>query len=812
MSYPLRKLVVLLSAFCFLLSAATGLFVYRARLDSGFRLVVYQGNRFAGTPILSQNTPAPDFDFLANHPDLSRSFSAQWLGEWNIHRSGVYEFSIGVDDAANFWIDGRKIKTVTPKDFQPVFFLVPMSAGLHEIRIDFRQLGGAFHLNILAAPAEKDLQPLAQYDIFPTIPDTSRLHTNQIATALFRISLLFWILPLALCIAFALPYCDSLFHRVYSRISESRIGKANSALMIALPILIVLYGGALRYEAVLGRFGPIRGSDRFVSTATTIQHWISHLRPQSLGWQPETVWSYEKGDPAGYIRFAREMTEFYAAHVREPVYVLTTKVFLGLLNQQDIAVSFASAFFSTLAILATYLLGSFAFSRMVGLSAALCLAIERTVIVWGSTGYRDDAFMFILLLFAYACLRLAKTPSFANVLFLGAIGGVACLIRITSLSFILPCYAHLIITSKVTPLRARLVPIACSLLLSIVIFAPFMINCAIVYGDPLYPVNDQTKTFRSREGYDSTQSMGWSDYLKTRLLDRPYRLIYTGTFGSTIYPISNKWTGFDPWNPALGSALFYFSLAGLLLFAASFEGRFLLLLLVFALQPFAFTWNVPGGAAYRYTLFAYPIFLIASWYALTRAALLLNPSHREKLLSYFKTNKRKCAIAAVVIVAGMSVAFVSYRCLQTLRWKESLQAGEVLGIDVGQRDNLFFGKGWSRALSIRNYDFRVTQEPQCFLNIPLIKDAYSLHLFIDPLLYEPEMQRRVRLNLNGAPLTELFLQSPGTKMFNVTLPSEKVRDGMNRISLDLSEPVGGQFSALAISRLAAERVNPKDAP
>ena len=52
------------------------------------------------------------------------------------------------------------------------------------------------------------------------------------------------------------------------------------------------------------------------------------------------------------------MTRFYQAHVREPVYVAWTKLWLWLLDDQDVGISYASATASALAILATYLLGA----------------------------------------------------------------------------------------------------------------------------------------------------------------------------------------------------------------------------------------------------------------------------------------------------------------------------------------------------------------------------------------------------------------------------------------------------------------------
>jgi hypothetical protein len=45
-------------------------------------------------------------------------------------------------------------------------------------------------------------------------------------------------------------------------------------------------------------------------------------------------------------------------------------------------------------------------------------------------------------------------------------------------------------------------------------------------------------------------------------------------------------------------------------------GRFLLLML--SVVPYAFTWHINGGGEWRFTMLAYPIYLIASAYAIER--------------------------------------------------------------------------------------------------------------------------------------------------------------------------------------------------
>jgi len=71
------------------------------------------------------------------------------------------------------------------------------------------------------------------------------------------------------------------------------------------------------------------------------------------------------------------------------------------------------------------------------------------------TGGRDDAFTFAVALCAYAMLRYGRAPSRWNAVLMGLSAGIACLVRITSLSFLLPGLAHLFLATT-RPWKERL--------------------------------------------------------------------------------------------------------------------------------------------------------------------------------------------------------------------------------------------------------------------------------------------------------------------------------------------------------------------
>ena len=271
-------------------------------------------------------------------------------------------------------------------------------------------------------------------------------------------------------------------------------------LTTALAVLIVLYAAVLRVEALAVKYGPIEHPRWAAALTATVSAVGPHISPRSLGWLPEPA-PYQGGDPVNYIRFARQMRHFYQPHVREPVFLYVTRLYLAALDGQDIAVSFASASFSVLLVLATYLLGSTLVSRWVGLGAALAMAIEREAIAWGVDGWRDDAFAALAVLACWALLRLHRSASFGNAVLAGLIAGAAVLTRITSLSFLVPGYVVLACGASAGSRRLRLERVGVSVLIMVAVIAPYLVACALAYGDPLFAINYHTGFYLARGGH-----------------------------------------------------------------------------------------------------------------------------------------------------------------------------------------------------------------------------------------------------------------------------------------------------------------------
>ncbi|HKE93442.1 MAG TPA: glycosyltransferase family 39 protein, partial [Povalibacter sp.] len=161
---------------------------------------------------------------------------------------------------------------------------------------------------------------------------------------------------------------------------------------------------------------------------------VSGLHPSVFRWY-HVDRPYVGGDPINYIKYAREMRSFYQAHVREPVFLALTRMYLWLLDGQDVAVSFASITGSIATIIGAYLLGSAMLPRAAGVMLSLLVALEYELISWSVDGWRDDVFMATVTFSAWAFVRCQRDPSRKSAVFLGIATAAACLTRITALSF-----------------------------------------------------------------------------------------------------------------------------------------------------------------------------------------------------------------------------------------------------------------------------------------------------------------------------------------------------------------------------------------
>jgi 4-amino-4-deoxy-L-arabinose transferase-like glycosyltransferase len=565
--------------------------------------------------------------------------------------------------------------------------------------------------------------------------------------------------------------------------------------------LLTLYAAALRADVLVTRLGPA-GDSRL---ARFVEHIAAPagaaLRPCSVVWHYSTT-PYT-GDPINYIRFAREMQGFYQPHVREPVFLALTRGFLHLLDNRDIAVSYASAFASSLVVPATYLLGAAAFGPTVGLIAAAGWAIEFEAIGWSADGWRDDTFTLFFTLSAWAYVRLRQSASPSAAVTAGIAAAGACLTRLSSLLFVTAGLIWIVVESvasheRMRLRRARMAALAAGV--TAILVGPFLVSCWVATGDPFYAVNYHTRYYRAAEGLRGFVPESATQFVVRQFATHPIAALDTAAGGFFSWPFTSKWHGFDPWSPYLTTVMRLSGAIGLVVFLCADSGRFLLVLLIAALAPYALTYSLGGGGAWRFSEHVYPVYLTAVGYALERAARIVIAAIRERATwrSWTALFTRRRIIVATLIATATLVVWIAYYALPLLMVREALDAHGEVTIEAGPRAQWLFVGPWSTPQRTGLVVVRVAEGTETGMRFPLRQPMpLWLTLKMDPAeTADPARQPTVTVFLNRQRLGDVqFTRSParmGTYRFAV--PRSQTRRGVNTLQLVSSHTVPARDS------------------
>ena len=566
--------------------------------------------------------------------------------------------------------------------------------------------------------------------------------------------------------------------------------RSGRTLPLALLTIVFLFAALLRLDALTGRFGQVSQPAWLQTVQRGAQTLVVKLHLPASNWEPEPEYPHRDGppshyrsDPYTYLMRAREMGAFYGAHYREPVFPFVVRCYLWMLGDQDVAVSFASATFSVLCIFATYFLGALAFSEWVGWAAALGMAVEHEAISWGVSGWRDDAFAFAVALSVCSVLYHRRKPSIGSAVAIGTSAALACLTRISSLSFLGPVFVCLLFWPAAS-WRQRRRDFAIATMTATILVAPYLVNCWREFGDPLYAINYHPGYYLAAEHLQPSATPGAAGYIGEKLINAPFQTLDAAALGMTSYPFLNKWNGFEPWVPGLGHYLAGAALLGLLLFSASANGRLLLVALASAQVPFAFTWQL--SADWRYTEFAYPFFLVAAALVVTNVVAFSRPSRWRRLTIRTPSLGTVCAWA--LTLGGVAVvAWMILRGLPVLAFRETLLANRRAVIAAGPRDGAFFREGWSDRVTTVNVTARVARGERSAIDIPLPRSAdYVITVRLDP--FPPPSDGAgdlpsVRVLFNGALLRTISLTWDPERVgsYDLVLRQPLVKPGLNRL-------------------------------
>ena len=436
-------------------------------------------------------------------------------------------------------------------------------------------------------------------------------------------------------------------------------------------LAILAFAALLRFEALIGLYG--QDLPGVVSRNLTL---LAHtLRPDTWTWEKALI-PYAGGDPIRYIEFARGMTGFFDAHVREPLFVAWSRLFIVDFGMGDLGISLASMIASCALVGATFVFARARFGAAVAVIAALLLAIDPAEIALSVEGWRDGAFAASFVLALWAAERARLDPSTAKAALSGVALGASCLLRLTALSLVGPVLVDLALFGC-APRRRRLVAAGWVMAAAALLVGPYLLSCAIAYGDPFFAVNYHLRYYRPGTATLGAPATSAASAYVFSLLD-PLGRADTFFEGVTSYPFLSKWRALELWFGSATNAIACASVCGLIGWVVSPAGRRLLLLTGCALVPFSFTWTAPGGSEYRFTLLAYPIYLTAAAWFATRALALLKrgapwrdvPGHAVRAL----------AVAAGVFSLGVA--------LREARTAADGRAGREFTVSGGPRDSL----------------------------------------------------------------------------------------------------------------------------
>ena len=167
----------------------------------GLQRDVYPDVGFSGIPRADVGREV-SLDFLREDLALPRRFfSVRWNGFWYLPEAGEYELHGVGDDRLDVWVDGeRVIRRRAPAEMHTQSRTLWLEAGVHRLRVDYEQHGGARALSLLWAPRGEHPRPLPSHHMFQTWPDRDAVRLANHAAWLERIVPIGW--GVALGVAF----------------------------------------------------------------------------------------------------------------------------------------------------------------------------------------------------------------------------------------------------------------------------------------------------------------------------------------------------------------------------------------------------------------------------------------------------------------------------------------------------------------------------------------------------------------------------------------------------------------------------------
>jgi len=592
---------------------------------------------------------------------------AEWAGYWVVPKSGFAELVLKTDGEASVELDGEGILGSGPGSALGPRTRQPVAPGAHRLKVSYRPSvvpGQRREIFLKGVTSDGASVPIERRSTTTREPSTVDNIMNVVEPLLPFAAVIFWGIVVV----------------AFWRLEPARFARLAPAAALGL---VTLAAGAFRFESLAIRYWGVAGPDWAEALAADIRS----LRPGAFEHAPYAE-AYG-GDPFSYLTIARSMGAFYEPSSREPLFPALTRLALWFAADRDIGINFLSALASTLTCVSIFALGARLLSPWSGLLAALLWAIEWQAISFSVEGWRDDLFTLQVAACAAGLVALHLRPTTRGALLLGLVGGLTLLTRLSALTFLIPGIVAAVLlpsnAGRPDRLRASAIALAGMGLLA----GPFMISCALGYGDPFHAVNVHAAFYRNRAGLEGSGGLTAVQFLAQSRL--PWEFVETGFVGLTSFPFLNKWSGFGAWLSGLGDAVRLLALAGLPILLLRPAGLVALVVLFSSIAPYAWTWDIPGGSEWRFTLPAYPFYLVSAAIAVESAIRFIADVRARAARRAALHGALRYGVVAGVLLLG--VPWIHQK-LDWLRVAEAIRSGRSTMIQAGAEAGDVFASGW----------------------------------------------------------------------------------------------------------------------
>ncbi len=198
----------------------------------------------------------------------------------------------------------------------------------------------------------------------------------------------------------------------------------------------------------------------------------------------------------------------FATDVREPLFVWIQLIVKKLLGGRDIHYRLSTLFFSMATIPATYLLAAnITTKRLIGFLAALFIAVDDFAVSNSIAAFRNDVYMFFVVLFCWLAVRPPKKRAKEELL-LGLESGLTGLVWIIGL---IGCSIVYVWRSWKFSTSAKNIFLFCATVFMLI--APHLWYQWKANGDPLFPVNSVANYYREADAQTKAPQINWIRFI-----------------------------------------------------------------------------------------------------------------------------------------------------------------------------------------------------------------------------------------------------------------------------------------------------------